>query len=107
MGQWIMARGTDDSKAIGRQTTRREEGGGGHDAGRLVSGGWHDVNWGGAIMHAGGRAGGHTTIKKRWWRKWLDDGNAMGNNQKTMVEERWLDDGNAVVQYLQMARWRQ
>ena len=37
----------------------------------------------------------------------MDDGNAMGNNQKTMVEERWLDDGYAVVQYLQMARWRQ
>ncbi len=39
--------GADDGKAIGRQTTQREEWGGRYDAGRL-GGGWHDKRGGGA-----------------------------------------------------------
>ena len=58
IGQWIMVKGADDSKAIGRQTTRQEEGG---DLSAADNG---MMSTGGAITHTGGRAGGHTTIKK-------------------------------------------
>jgi hypothetical protein len=53
--------GADDGKAIGRQTTQREEWGGGHNAGQL-GGRWHGR--GGGVDNA--RA---LVVDSFWWRQ--------------------------------------
>ncbi len=52
--------GADNGEAIGQQTTRREEWGGGHNAGQL-GGGWHD--------RGGGAGNACALVVDSFWRR--------------------------------------